>query len=91
MECVAYAANEVESYLFHLSIISIPSIGKCLPPPKLDKLLAPLRVVTVGATLFTSPIEICFFPFLMIQLLHFCADVGLVENVRQHLVRHAVL
>lgn len=33
----------------------------------------------------------CFLPFFMVKFLHFCTDVGLVKDVGQHFICHAVL
>lgn len=42
--------------------------------------LARLQVIVIAPPDWML-IGICFFPFLMIKFLHFCADVWLVENV----------
>ena len=58
-QCGAKAVDCVYRNLVHISQLFQAS-GSVRPPPKLQRLLAPLRVVTVGATAATSPIGICF-------------------------------
>lgn len=62
--------------LKRLSCVCKSSAAECCVRPA----LARLQVIVIAPPDWML-IGICFFPFLMIKFLHFCADVWLVENV----------
>ena len=80
----------VKSYLSHITKKAVLCLqvlgGRMLHTPCLPR----LQVIVI-ATSDWRLIGICLAPLFMVKFLHFCTDVGLVENVGQYLVCHAVL